>query len=468
MQQSARTTIMPWPVGFEQQGMSTLFPRLAIRRFLLKLLLILPAMVPFAPPTGVVGHVWAATLAAVTAGTSPASSSSGNKGTIKIAENPAVDEPPAGGSNEPHATCPFWIQGYKFPVRSGTLSVSVQAPAVSPQTVGQVIIDKLPWSGTPQAGGYFFNMPTNAAGFGWANGFVSGGHYEVDITDALNDKNKVFFTVTCAAPPDTPTSTPTATATATPVTTLGSPPQPASTLAPTATPFSTVTRQQDPEITRTTTRVKVRVVAKVKVRVVVKTVRHYRTVTRIKHVTVVRYRIKVVTRYRTVTRLVTTFRYLQDPKTGLLAHPPAWQGAPPVADTDISIPRLNITRAPVWNRGFVSNGVGTFTYDIVNAYGVTRFAPSARFGQNGLTLTYAHDDLGGDILRYLDTMRTGDIVSVYQGRHVYRYVVRLVRIVAPNDVTLLNATWTKPTLAMVSCWPFMVDTNRVVVIAQME
>jgi LPXTG-site transpeptidase (sortase) family protein len=251
-------------------------------------------------------------------------------------------------------------------------------------------------------------------------------------------------------------------------------PAPTNTPAPTATPsrqvastkvvtktrYRTVTKTQYREITRTTTRVKVRQV--------VKTVLRYRTVTQVKHVTVVRYRTRVVTRYRTVTRLVTTFRYLQDPKTGLLAHPPDSQGAPPVADTYISIPRLNITRAPVWNRGYVPNGDGTFKYEIVPAYGLTRFAQSARFGENGLTFTYGHDDLAGNIFRYLDTMRTGDIVSVYQGRHVYRYVVRLVRIVAPNDVTLLNATWTKPTLAMVSCWPFMVDTNRVVVIAQME
>jgi len=33
---------------------------------------------------------------------------------------------------------------------------------------------------------------------------------------------------------------------------------------------------------------------------------------------------------------------------------------------------------------------------------------------------------------------------------------------------MLNATYTQPTLALISCTPYMVDTHRVVVIAQMQ
>src|SRR5437870_3655810 len=170
-----------------------LFGHLAKRRLLLTLLFLVLAVALLAPSAGVAGLARSATLTVASSQQSAPSSSSGNSGTIKISESPDY-QPPAGQSNEPHVTCPFWVQGYGFPVGSGWLSVSVQAPAVPPQTVGQVIINNLPYTDTQQADGSFFNVPNNAVGFGAGDGFVSGGHYEVDVTDARNDKNKVFFT----------------------------------------------------------------------------------------------------------------------------------------------------------------------------------------------------------------------------------------------------------------------------------
>src|SRR5437588_5128155 len=164
---------MPRPFGIGQRRIHMFFAQLAKRRLLLTLPFLLLAMVQFAPAAGVTGHARAASL----------SNGTGNSGTIKVSEDTAY-QPPTGGSNEPHVTCPFWIQGYYFPGDHGTLSVSVQAPAVFPQTVGQVIIDKMPWSGTHHGGGYFFNLPDNNTntGFRSADGFVSGGHYELDVT----------------------------------------------------------------------------------------------------------------------------------------------------------------------------------------------------------------------------------------------------------------------------------------------
>ena len=89
------------------------FAQLAKRRLLLTLPFLLLAMVQFAPAAGLTGHARAASL----------SSGSGNSGTIKISEDTAY-QPPTGGSNEPHVTCPFWIQGYYFPGDHGTLSVT--------------------------------------------------------------------------------------------------------------------------------------------------------------------------------------------------------------------------------------------------------------------------------------------------------------------------------------------------------
>ncbi len=105
---------------------------------------------------------------------------------------------------------------------------------------------------------------------------------------------------------------------------------------------------------------------------------------------------------------------------------------------------------------------------IVPAYGVTRFADSAPLGQAGLSLMSGHDDIAGSIFRYLGALRTGDTVVVAHGARTYRYVVRSVSVVTPDDVRLLNAAYTHPTLALISCTPYGVDTHRVVVIAQMS
>jgi len=163
------------------------------------------------------------------------------------------------------------------------------------------------------------------------------------------------------------------------------------------------------------------------------------------------------------------YRYVRHPKTGRFAGPArTWRGALPAPEARLSIARLDIRDAPVWARGFVANPDGSLLYDIVPAYGVTRFADSAPLGQPGLSLISGHDDIDGSIFRYLGTVRPGDTVVMARGARTYRYVVRSVTVVTPDDVRLLNAPYPKPTLALVGCTPYLVDTHRVVVIAQMQ
>jgi len=164
-----------------------------------------------------------------------------------------------------------------------------------------------------------------------------------------------------------------------------------------------------------------------------------------------------------------TYRYAHHSKTGRFAGPvQTWHGGLPAAEARLSVARLDIWGAPVWARGFVANPDGSLLYDIVPAYGVTRFADSAPLGQPGLSLMSGHNDIHGSIFHYLGNMRPGDTVVVAQGARAYRYVVHSVTVVTPDDVRLLNATYQKPTLALVGCTPYLVDTHRVVVIAQMH
>jgi len=245
------------------------------------------------------------------------------------------------------------------------------------------------------------------------------------------------------------------------------------------TRYHTVTRVQVKVRTRVLvrTRVRERVVTHVRVVMHPVTVIHQRTVTR----TVTRMVPRVVTRYRTVTHVVTryrtvthyrttvTYHYYHQPKTGRFAAPvTTGHAAIPPVEARLSITRLGIRGAPIWARSFVANPDGSLRYDIVPAYGVTRFADSAPLGQPGLALMSGHDDIAGSIFRYLGALHMGDTVVVAHGAHTDRYVVRSVSVVTPDDVRLLNAAYTHPTLALISCTPYWVDTHRVVVIAQMS
>ena len=162
-----------------------------------------------------------------------------------------------------------------------------------------------------------------------------------------------------------------------------------------------------------------------------------------------------------------TFHHL--PNTGRFADPLTTGAGPlPPVEARLSITRLGIRWAPIWARGYQRRSVGFENYMIVPAYGVTRFAPSAALGQPGITLMSGHDDIKGCIFRHLGKMRRGDVIQVWRGSHTFRYVVSLLQVVTPDNVAMLNVTRTRPTLALVSCTPYWVDSHRVVVIAVMQ
>lgn len=56
---------------------------------------------------------------------------------------------------------------------------------------------------------------------------------------------------------------------------------------------------------------------------------------------------------------------------------------------------------------------------------------------------------------------------VYAGEQPYHYVVKAKQIVEPTDVHVLAPT-TRPVATLISCYPYMVDTHRIVVIAELR
>ena len=234
-------------------------------------------------------------------------------------------------------------------------------------------------------------------------------------------------------------------------------------------------------ITRTVTRVKtvVRYVTQVRYRTItrVREVTQVRTVVnnktvytpKVRYITKMQYKTKTIIQHKTVVTQVAGLQYRRHPTTGRFAGPTAtWHGAAPAVEARMSIARLNISWASVWARDFIANPDGSLRYDIVPFYGVTRFSASAGFGQPGLTLMSGHNDIYGSIFHNLGALQTGDVIQVWQGKHTYRYVVTSKQIATPDNVSMLNQTRTRPTLALISCTPYMVDTHRVIVTAELQ
>ncbi len=91
---------------------------------------------------------------------------------------------------------------------------------------------------------------------------------------------------------------------------------------------------------------------------------------------------------------------------------------------------------------------------------------TANPGERGNMYISAHNDIYGQIFRRLEELDLGDEVIVYAGAVPYRYIVREKRIVEAMDVSVMYPT-TEPILSLQTCYPYMVDTHRLVVIAKL-
>lgn len=99
--------------------------------------------------------------------------------------------------------------------------------------------------------------------------------------------------------------------------------------------------------------------------------------------------------------------------------------------------------------------------------GVGHHLNTADPGERGNMVLSAHNDIYGETFRHLDDLELGDEVIVYAGEQPYRYIVRAKQIVEPTEVSVLAST-TKPVTTLISCYPYMVDTHRIVVIAELQ
>jgi sortase A len=99
--------------------------------------------------------------------------------------------------------------------------------------------------------------------------------------------------------------------------------------------------------------------------------------------------------------------------------------------------------------------------------GVGQNIGSANPGQNGNVILSAHNDVYGELFRYLDRLAPGDQVILYTQQRQYVYVVDNTAIVEPTAVEVMASTG-NPTVTLISCYPYLVDKQRIVVFARLQ
>ena len=99
--------------------------------------------------------------------------------------------------------------------------------------------------------------------------------------------------------------------------------------------------------------------------------------------------------------------------------------------------------------------------------GVAMNVRSPDAGQTGNLILSAHNDVYGEIFRYLDQLKEGDIITIYSSQHTYTYVVRDSKVVEPSAVEVMAQTQEK-LVTLISCYPYMVDKKRIVVTAVLQ
>ncbi|RJP52117.1 MAG: class D sortase [Anaerolineaceae bacterium] len=99
--------------------------------------------------------------------------------------------------------------------------------------------------------------------------------------------------------------------------------------------------------------------------------------------------------------------------------------------------------------------------------GVAQHIGSGNPGRNGNVVLSAHNDVYGQLFRFLDKLVPGDLVILYTMQRQYVYVVTGTAIVEPTQVEVMSPT-SDPTVTLISCYPYLVNKQRIVVFAKLQ
>jgi sortase A len=127
--------------------------------------------------------------------------------------------------------------------------------------------------------------------------------------------------------------------------------------------------------------------------------------------------------------------------------------ASPEQAVRIQIPAINVDAPVVLGDGWeqLKKGIG-------------QHVGSTNPGLDGNMVVSAHNDVFGEIFKDLDQLQAGDEVIVYTNQRAYTYLVEQTQIVEPTRVEVMGPS-NDPIITMISCYPYMVDDQRIVVTA---
>jgi sortase A len=99
--------------------------------------------------------------------------------------------------------------------------------------------------------------------------------------------------------------------------------------------------------------------------------------------------------------------------------------------------------------------------------GVGQNISSVNPGEHGNVVLSAHNDIFGEIFRDLDQLEPGDEVILYTNQRSHTYIVTESQVVEPTRVEVMAQT-AQPTTTLISCYPYLVDDQRIVVTARLQ
>ncbi len=99
--------------------------------------------------------------------------------------------------------------------------------------------------------------------------------------------------------------------------------------------------------------------------------------------------------------------------------------------------------------------------------GVGLNAASGIPGKPGNVILSGHNDIYGQVFRDLDRLNPGDEIMLLTEKNAYTYIVNGTQVVQPSQVEVMRQT-EDSTLTLISCYPYLVDTQRIVVSAALR
>ena len=99
-------------------------------------------------------------------------------------------------------------------------------------------------------------------------------------------------------------------------------------------------------------------------------------------------------------------------------------------------------------------------------YQVGHHPGTANPGERGNSVLAAHNDIYGEIFRYLPDVPLGEVITIYAGAESFRYRITERKIIRPQQTEVMLPT-TEPTVTLISCYPYLIDTHRIVLFGEL-